>query len=68
MTSSSWPEACNWKNFSRNDKLFVARGVQIAILVQDMADFHVLTEDGHIKESLKTATKHARDVIHLLGA
>ena len=58
----------NWKNFSRNDKLFVARGVQIAILVQDMADSHVLTEDGHIKESLKTATKHARDVIHLLGA
>lgn len=57
-----------WTEYTLNEKLAVARGVQIAELMQDMADFHVLTEDAMVKESLVRATKHAREVIHQLGA
>lgn len=57
-----------WTDYTLNEKLAVARGVQIAELMQDMADFHVLTEDATVKESLVRATKHAREVIHQLGA
>ena len=58
----------DWTEYTPNEKLAVARGVQIAELMQDMADFHVLTEDAMVKESLVRATKHAREVIHQLGA
>ncbi len=58
----------DWTEYTLNEKLAVARGVQIAELMQDMADFHVLTEDAMVKESLVRATKHAREVIHQLGA
>lgn len=57
-----------WTEYTLNEKLAVARGVQIAELMQDMADFHVLTEDAMVKESLVRATKHAREIIHQLGA
>lgn len=57
-----------WNSYTLNEKLSVARGIQIAELMQDMADFHVLTEDADVKASLVAATKHARTVIHQLGA
>lgn len=58
----------DWNHYSFNDKLFVARGLQIAELVQEMSDFHVLTENADFKDSLVVSTKRAREVIHDLGA
>lgn len=58
----------DWTAYTPGEKLAVARGVQVAELMQDMADFHVLTEEAEVKESLVKATKHAREVIHELGA
>lgn len=58
----------DWSKYTMNEKISVARGVQIAELIQDMADFHVLNEDATVKESLVNASRHARDVIHQIGA
>ena len=58
----------DWTLYTFNEKLYVARGIQIAYLVQDLADFHVLTEDADFKESIVKSTKNAREIIHQLGA
>lgn len=58
----------DWKNFTKADKLFIARAVQVAGLIQNLADFHILTEEAHLKDSVREALQAAKEAIHEMGA
>lgn len=58
----------DWKNFTKADQLFVARAVQVAGLIQNLADFHILTDEAHLKNSIREALEEAHQAIRDMGA